>query len=221
MLRHFFYIFTVLVFYANSYAQKNQHDEDGKRHGFWEVEFEGTKDPKFEGTFEHGKEIGKFKFYKKGFYDHPTAIMDFEQSQDSVQVTYYTQEGKPISEGMMLGKKREGKWVYYHQKSDSIMMIETYKNDSLDGLQKTYFTNGKLAEKTKYVNGQKDGESIIYADTGNITKQLNYKNGELHGTAIYYTSDGVKIMEGQYTQGRKSGTWKYFSEGKLEREEDY
>mgnify|MGYP001417177894 FL=1 len=197
MIRYIFYIITILLFSVNSHAQKNQYDKDGKRHGFWKVEFEDTQNPKFEGTFEHGKEKGKFKFYKKGFYNHPTAIMDFEQPQDSVQVTYYTQEGKPISEGMMLDKKREGEWVYYHQKSDSIMMIETYKNDSLYGFQKTYFTNGKLAEKTNYVNGQKDGKSFIYADNGQVTKDLNYKDGELHGPAIYYTPKGEKLMEGQ------------------------
>jgi len=210
-----------LLFFAGIYAQKNQYDEQGLRHGAWKVDFEGTSDPRFEGTFEHGKETGEFKFYKKGFYDHPTAIMNFEQAQDSVHVAYYAQTGKSISEGMMLDKKREGKWVYYHQKSDSIMMIEHYKNDSLNGLQKTYFPNGELAEKTYYVDGEKHGESFIYAENGKVNKELKYKDGELHGSATYYTPEGIKTIEGQYIEGRKIGNWKYFSEGKLVREEDY
>jgi len=221
MIKHYFNIALLILFSANSIAQENEFDDEGKRDGHWKVNFEGTSNPKFEGNFEHGKETGTFKFYKKGFYDHPAAIMNFEQAQDSVHVMYYTQTGKAISEGMILNKKREGRWVYYHQKSDSIMMVESYKNDTLNGLQKTYFTNGKLAEKTNYVNGQKDGESFIYADNGKITKELNYRNGELHGTAIYYTPKGVKTIEGQYTEGQKIGSWKYFSDGKLEKEEDY
>ncbi|CAL67185.1 toxin-antitoxin system YwqK family antitoxin [Christiangramia forsetii] len=221
MIKHYFNIALLILISANSIAQENEFDNDGKRDGHWKVNFEGTSNTKFEGNFEHGKETGTFKFYKKGFYDHPTAIMDFEQAQDSVHVTYYAQSGKSISEGMMLDKKREGKWVYYHQKSDSIMMIESYKNDKLNGLQKTYFTNGKLAEKTNYVHSQKHGESLIYADNGQVTKELHYKEGELHGPAVYYTPKGIKTIQGQYQEGRKTGNWRYFSDGELEREEDY
>lgn len=221
MNKHQFFLIISLYLSAICIAQENQFDAEGRRHGSWKVDFEGTSNPKFEGKFEHGKETGKFKFYKKGFYDHPAAIMNFEEGKDSVQVTYYTQKGSPISEGMMLDKKREGKWVYFHQESDSIMMTEDYKNDTLNGFQKTYFKNGKLAEKTEYKKGEKHGESIIYADNGQITKKLNYKEGQLHGPAEYYTAKGEKIMEGSYSEGSKSGHWKYYEDGKLERQEDY
>lgn len=221
MIKQYLYIVVSILFFTDTQAQKNQYDEEGNRHGYWQVDFEGTSKPKFEGNFNHGQETGEFKFYKKGFYDHPTAIMNFESDRDSVKVTYYTQKGKAISEGMMIDKKREGKWLYFHQESDSIMMTEVYKNDTLNGLQKTYFPNGKLAEKTNYQNGNKHEESLIYADNGQVTKKLQYKDGELHGAALYFTPTGDKLMEGSYTEGRKSGTWKYYSEGKLEREEDY
>lgn len=221
MNKHLFFLIISILFSGICNSQKNQFDEKGRRHGPWKVDFEGTENPKFEGSFEHGKETGTFKFYKKGYYDHPTAIMNFKEDNDSVHVTYYTQKGKPISEGIMLDKKREGEWVYYHQESDSIMMTEVYKNNKLNGLQKTYFTNGNLAEKTSYVNGEKHGESCIYADNGQITKHLNYRDGELHGSAVYYTPKGEKIIEGTYVEGKKTGLWKYFSDGKLEREEEY
>ncbi|MCP9201024.1 aspartic peptidase [Gramella sp. GC03-9] len=212
-------VFTLITTSYN--AQINQLDDDGRRNGPWKVNFEGTDEPKFEGNFENGKEVGIFKFYKKGFYDHPAAIMDFGKGQDSVKVTYYTQKGEPISEGRMLDRKREGKWVYYHQNSDSIMMIENYKNDLLNGLQETYYPNGQLAEKTSYLEGKKHGESLIYTEKGQLTKQLRYRNGELHGPAIYFDPKGLKQMEGQYVEGKKSGTWKYYTDGKFDREENH
>ncbi|APG59936.1 toxin-antitoxin system YwqK family antitoxin [Christiangramia salexigens] len=221
MIKHFEILTLCLLFSITSIAQKNKFDENGERHGYWKVDFEGAGTPKFEGNFEHGNETGTFKFYKKGFYDHPAAIMNFSKTTDSVHVVYYTQTGKPISEGKMCDKKREGNWVYYHKDSDSIMMRETYKNDTLHGLQKTYFPNGKLAEKTIYQRGEKNGESFIYADNGQVTKELHYKNGMLHGPAVYFTVKGVKSIEGFYTEGKKSGTWKYFSDGKLEEEIEY
>lgn len=211
----------IFLFPVFCFSQVNQLDEQGERHGYWKVNFEGTSNPKFEGNFEHGKERGVFKFYKKGFYDHPSAIMNFEEGKDSVQVTYYTQKGKPISEGKLVDRKREGKWVYYHQKSDSLMMIEMYKNDKLNGTQKTFFTNGQIAEKTSYKDGLKHGESFIYTEKGQVTKHLTYQDGELHGKAIYYDPKGEKTMEGWYTEGKKSGTWKYYNDGKLDSEEDY
>ncbi len=213
--------FLILCLPIISCAQINQTDNTGQRDGLWKVNFEGPDKPKFEGTFDHGKETGIFKFYKKGFYDHPAAIMDFGNGRDSVEVVYYTQQGKPISKGKMWDKKREGEWVYYHQKSDSIMMTEVYKNDTLNGLQKTYFTNGQLAEKTNYINGEKNGESFIYADNGKIMKQLHYKNGELNGPACYFTATGEKSIEGHYTAGEKTGTWKYYKDEKLDEEKEY
>lgn len=202
-------------------AQRNQIDADGKKHGAWKVNFEGTQHPKFEGTFQHGEEVGEFKFYKKGFYMHPAAIMHFPEVEDSVSVTYYTQAGKPISDGKMIDRKREGKWVYYHQENDSIMMTEIYENDLLNGEQKTYFPNGELAEKTIYLNDIKHGISLIFADNGQTTKKLNYKEGKLHGSATYFSVEGVKTIEGSYIDGRKTGKWIYYTDGEIEREEDY
>ncbi|MUP46238.1 aspartic peptidase [Gramella sp. BOM4] len=215
-------IYFVFTFITASYqAQVNQKDANGQRNGPWKVYFEGSDQLKFEGNFEHGKEVGIFKFYQKGYSAHPAAIMNFESDKDSVAVTYYTQKGKPISRGHMIDRKREGKWFYYHQSSDSIMMIEDYKNDLLNGLQKTFYPNGQLAEKTSYQQGRKHGESLIYTEKGQVTKQLQYKDGELHGPAIYYDPKGQKIMEGQYIEGKKSGLWKYYTDGKFDREENH
>ncbi|MCH4823611.1 aspartic peptidase [Gramella lutea] len=221
MNKHLFFLILFACFSIICNSQINQFDSEGRRNGPWKVNFEGTSKPKFEGTFDHGKEIGTFKFYKKGFYDHPSAIMNFENGKDSVHVTYYTQKGKEISEGKMIDKKREGKWIYYHQESDSIMMLEEYKNDKLHGSQKTYYPNGQIAENTEYSIGEKHGKSLIYANNGQITKDLSYMEGQLHGPAIYYNVNGEKIMEGGYSNGSKSGTWKYYEQGKLKNEEDY
>ena len=43
----------------------NQFDAQGKRHGKWKKFFKGTKKVRYSGQFEHGKEVGVFKFYHK------------------------------------------------------------------------------------------------------------------------------------------------------------
>jgi len=195
----------IFLAFQNLNAQEgaNLSDAQGKRHGEWKVNFPGTNQTKFEGTFNHGKETGKFKFYKKGYENYPSAIMNFETGSDSIAVKYYTQKGEVISEGMMLNKKRAGKWTTYHHKSNQIMMTEYYKNDILNGLQTTYFKNGKVGEKTNYKNGIKDGSSQIYADNGQLLQDLHYKNGELDGHQTYYKPDGSLVAEGDYKNGRR------------------
>ncbi|WBL24613.1 toxin-antitoxin system YwqK family antitoxin [Zunongwangia sp. HGR-M22] len=199
-------IVTILLFFFQGLiAQEgpNQKDAQGKRDGLWKVNFPGTNQTKFEGVFNHGKETGKFKFYKQGYDQHPSAIMDFETGSDSVAVKYYTQKGEVISEGMMLNKKRAGKWTIYHHESDQIMMSEFYKDGKLDGPQTTYFKNGKIGEKTNYKNDIKNGKSQIYADNGQLLQDLNYKNGELDGHQTYYNPAGEWVAEGDYDNGRR------------------
>ncbi|AVR45879.1 aspartic peptidase [Christiangramia fulva] len=221
MIKHNIILYISLLFPIICLSQLNKKDTEGRRDGKWKVNFEGTNKPKFEGTFEHGKRIGEFKFYKRGFYEYPSAIMDFGKGNDTVSVTYYTQQGKPISKGKMLDKEREGKWIYFHKDSDSIMMSEIYKDDQLNGLQVTYFPNSQIAEKTLYKNGEKEGESLIYSEKGQLMKKLQYHQGELNGHAIYYNSSGEKMMEGDYSMGEKTGSWKYYKDGKLDEEKEF
>ena len=41
----------------------NQLDAQGKKHGIWKGTYSDTGRPRYEGTFEHGKELGTFRFF--------------------------------------------------------------------------------------------------------------------------------------------------------------
>ncbi|MDT0686170.1 toxin-antitoxin system YwqK family antitoxin [Autumnicola psychrophila] len=213
-------LFLLIGMQLFSQEEINQLDSEGRRHGKWTVNFKGTSQLKFEGIFEHGKETGEFRFYKRGFDNHPSAILHFKEQIDSVTATYYTQKGEPISTGRLIDQKREGKWIYYHQASRDTMMIENYQSDQLNGLQKTFFKNGKLAEKSKYKNGKKNGQSFVYSEEGVLLQELNYENGELHGPVTYYNAEGDTLIEGQYIRDQKKGNWKYFQNKKLTEEKE-
>lgn len=221
MFRHkLIYLFSVFSVFLNAQEGINQYDREKQRHGPWKVHFEGTNQIKFEGNFVHGEETGEFKFYKEGFDEHPSAIIHFEKDGFAT-ATYYSQKGKPISRGKLKNKEREGEWVYFHNKSEDTMMVENYTNGKLQGIQKTYFPNGELAEKTEYREGKKHGESFIYSDSGKLLQHFTYKNDEFHGPAIYYNAKGEKTIEGEYYEDRKTGTWKYYENGNLDEEKEY
>ena len=156
--RFFLVLLCISMFGIKNYAQTekyNQTDAQGNRHGKWMKKFEGSTQKRYEGTFEHGKEIGLFKFYKEGSYNQPVATKKYNTKNDSVHITYYTKKGGTVSEGTMIGKKREGTWRYYHQnEKQELMMIENYKNNQLNGVKKTYLPDGTLAQEETYKEGK-------------------------------------------------------------------
>jgi antitoxin component YwqK of YwqJK toxin-antitoxin module len=199
----------------------NQYDENGKRHGIWKKYYESSDQLRYEGAFEHGKEIGVFKFYCGDCEDNPTVIKTFNDKDRSAQVQFLTVKGKLVSEGKMIGKDRIGEWVYYHKSSDKVLTRESYNKGKLEGLRVTYYTNDQITEETDYKDGLKNGKDNFYSPEGIQIKKLLYKNGLMHGPAYYFDSNGSIILEGKYKEGKKDGVWKHYEGGMLIKEETF
>lgn len=216
-----FFLFPILMFGSLTAQEINQFDQNSKRDGIWRKYFEeDTTQIRYEGTFEHGNEIGLFKFYQLG-EENPVATKLFSAGSDIAELKYYSQDGDVISEGKMRGETRIGEWKYYHENSDKLMMTENYEDGILSGPQLTYFPNGKLTEKAIFKNGELEGEKFIYAENGVVLKHLNYKNGELHGPAKFYNGKGELLIEGQYKHDKHDGIWKYYEKGSIKEEKNF
>ncbi len=216
--------FTILLLggYLQAKSQEiNSTDNNGKRHGSWKVYFDGQPEQlKFEGTYEHGKRTGLFKFYQEGL-KHPVAEMVFSPDSDTVDVKYLSQAGKVISEGQMLGKQRTGDWKYYHKDSNDLMMLEPYEHGELQGEKLTFYDTGEVAERAHYRNGALQGKKILYSEKGVVLEDLTYENGELHGPAKFYNGKGELLSEGNYSRDKHSGIWRYYENGNLKEEKNY
>lgn len=213
------------LFLTSAMAQNpiNQLDNAGQRHGFWKKNFDKTQQPRYEGTFEHGKEVGVFKFYTldKG-KSVLSATREFSKEHDTINVTFFSSKGKVISEGQMIGKNFIGKWVYYHNKTNAVMTVENYNNQGLlQGEKLVYYENGQIAEQSYYLNGKIDGISKWFSQTGVVLKEFTYKNDELHGVSKYYNADGQLLAEGAYKNDQKHGIWKYYENGVLKEEKNF
>lgn len=224
-MKPYFFIYILTVLSLNSYAQNtvNQFDKDGKRHGVWRKFYDKTKELRYEGQFDHGKEIGTFKYYtlNKG-KSVLSATKEFNKLNNTSTVKFLSSKGKLISEGQMNGKLYNGKWIYYHNKSDAIMSTEYYNDDGLlEGEKLVFYPNGKIAEKANYVAGKLEGPSIWYAENGKVLKAFQYKDDELNGVSTYYDADGNITAEGAYRNGLKHGIWNYYEGGKLSKTTDH
>jgi antitoxin component YwqK of YwqJK toxin-antitoxin module len=198
----------------------NKLDEKGNKHGLWKGIYEDTKNPKYEGTFEHGKEIGVFTFFDNTRTKTIVATREFSPKTNEAYTIFYDQSKNKVSEGKVVNKLFEGRWHYYHKASKAIMTIENYTNGKLEGLRSVFYLNGKIAEEINYKNNLKDGICKRYTETGIVIEESAYKNNEYNGVATFKDSEGNRVSNGNFVNGKKAGVWQFFEKGKLLQEED-
>jgi antitoxin component YwqK of YwqJK toxin-antitoxin module len=208
------------VFCIRAQNNFNKLDSKGNKNGLWKGIYEDTKNPKYEGTFEHGKEVGVFTFFDNTKTKKVIATREFNPKDNSAYTIFYDQGKNKVSEGKVVNKLFEGQWKYYHKASKTIMTIENYGNGKLEGLRSVFYPNGKIAEEINYKNNLKEGICKRYTENGIMIEESAYKNNDYNGTAVFKDSDGNLVSKGNFVDGKKAGVWQFFEKGKLVKEED-
>ena len=203
------------AFIANAQDKINQLDDKGNRHGLWRGTHKESNRVRYEGTFDHGKETGIFKYFDDTKAGTVIATRDFSKGDGSCYAVFYDQKGNKVSEGKLVNKLPEGEWKYYHFESKQLMSQEYYKDGKLDGVRKVFYKDGTIAEETNYKLGTKVGTSKTYSEKGQLIDSHIYKNGQYDGVASYYDGLGNKMYEGNYVNGKRVGTWKFFEKNKV------
>jgi len=207
----------LLLFISGVFAQTeyNKLDSNGKRDGVWKKYWDNNR-IRYHGKFVHGKEVGTFKYYSPATSEFPIIIKKFHDNDDLADVKFFSEQGVIESEGMMKGKKRVGKWTYYHTDGKSVMSEENYVDGKLDGEYKTFYPDGSPTEIASYKNGKLEGNYKKYAIKGHLIYDFNYKNGMLNGKAAYYSrKTGDLIKKGQFKDDMRVGTWENYVDGEL------
>jgi len=218
------FVYLLLIFVVPAAPQTiNQFDDNNERHGIWKKYFDNTNVLRYEGEFNHGKEVGLFKFYQNiGNKAVLVATRDFIKDSNLANVKFFTSTGKLISEGQMNGKLYIGEWKFYQKNSKELLILEYYNEEgNLNGDRFVYYKNGEIAEKQHFENGLLNGESLWYTEDKILIKQMIYNNDKLHGLSKFYSSEGQLIIEGTYKDDKKVGVWKYFENGVLVEEQNY
>jgi len=208
----FFFLLGSISIFAQEF---NKLDSEGKKHGLWKGFYDASKRLRYEGTFDHGKEVGLFKFFDDTKAGTVIATREFNNNDNSCYTIFYNQKSNKVSEGKVINKSFEGEWKYYHEDSPEIMTIEFYKNNKLNGNRKVFYKSGKIAEETMYTNGIKNGTYKKNAENGVVLEETNYVNGEYDGLAIFKNPDNEIVGQGIFKNGKKTGMWKLFEKGKL------
>jgi antitoxin component YwqK of YwqJK toxin-antitoxin module len=210
-------VFLISLIFSVLHAQKeyNQLDAKGLKHGLWKGVYEESKRPRYQGAFDHGKEVGLFQFFDDTQKGDVIATREFNPKDNSAYTIFYDQNKNKVSEGKVVNKLFEGEWKYYHYASNVIMTTENYKNGKLEGLRTVYFLNGKVAEQINYENNQKQGTYKKYTENGIVLEESFFRNNEYDGLAIFRNDSGIIVSKGKFVQGIKTGIWEVFENGKL------
>jgi antitoxin component YwqK of YwqJK toxin-antitoxin module len=215
-MKSFWFLFLMS---ALSFAQEfNKVDAAGNKDGLWKGKYEVSKRPRYEGTFNHGKETGLFKFFDDTKKGDVIATRDFSANDGSAYTIFYDQNKNKVSEGKVVGKIYEGEWKYYHKASSVLMIKENYVNGKLEGLRTVYYPNSIIAEEMTYKNGLKEGVYKSFGQNGLPLELTTYENNEYNGEAVFYDIDGVVASKGKFLKGKKTGRWQFFEKGKFVKE---
>lgn len=215
------YLF-LLFLTISSFAQEiNKLDANGKKHGLWKGVHEESKRPRYEGTFEHGVEVGTFKYFDDTKAGSLIATREFTDNGKVAYTTVFDPKKNIVSEGKTVNRLNEGIWKYYHKESKQLMTEETYVKGQLNGVRKVYFIEGEIAEEATYVNGKKEGPYKVYVKGGVVIEEANFKNNKYEGPAIFREPNGAVASKGNFKNGEKKGKWQFFVGGKLKKEETF
>ncbi|WP_299116037.1 toxin-antitoxin system YwqK family antitoxin [uncultured Winogradskyella sp.] len=220
-----FSILILTLILTFGYAQKsvNQFDKNGERHGLWTKNYHKTNQKRYEGVFNHGKEIDTFKYYTlSNGKSVLSAIKVFNAKNNIAEATFYTSKKMVISKGKMDGKLYIGEWIFYHKNTTKQMIVENYdSNGKLNGERKVFYETGVIAEIANYKQGKLHGESKWFFKSKKPLRQSIYQSGLLEGKTINYDSKGNVTSEGNYKKDKKAGIWKYYKGGKITKEIDH
>ena len=99
-----FFLFFLNVFGIQAQNSYNKLDEKGEKNGPWKGVYSDTKNLKYEGTFEHGKEVGVFTFYDNTKTKIVIATREFNSKDHSAYTIFYDQLKNKVSEGNVINK---------------------------------------------------------------------------------------------------------------------
>lgn len=208
------FLLLFVVLFQGLFAQINQTDAQGKKHGKW-VKYKQTKTTKkirYKGQFDHGVPVDTFQyFYENGRLQF---VNVFRGKTGVCYSKQYNEKKQLEAEGIYNNQKKDSTWTYYGLKGQ-LVSREDYNMGELDGAVIVYYLDGSLAEKTLYKEGKKNGVQIQkYAD-GKKRFSGVYLNDKLHGEVVYYNQNGRPFYKGEYVSGLRNGTWLKIENGRV------
>ena len=126
-------------------------------------------------SWNRGGKIASKQGYKNGQLDGPSVL--------------YTDKGFIQEESEYKAGKRDGftTWYLYAEKMQGPKYVMyTYKDGKFEGVQETYYENGKVKTRKMFSDNVANGPATEYYEDGSLKSECTYKNGEVKGRVKEY-----------------------------------
>lgn len=116
---------------------------------------------------------------KETFFDNgrPYEIYRFKDGRAHGKFINYKRSGAKSLEGFYENGSETGVWKKYRGDSGWLYFETTYKDDTENGMHKTYYPSGKVKKEGNYLKGSKNGKWKFYNETGKLIKEIEYDRG--------------------------------------------
>ncbi|MBQ8223510.1 MAG: toxin-antitoxin system YwqK family antitoxin [Bacteroidales bacterium] len=184
---------------------------NGMKEGSWVENHPNTDLPHYIIQYEEGKKDGLYLEFDKSAniikkIDYKNDMMDglncvwFKGGRSSVKQEYkegkleglsilYYDNGFIQEESEYKDGKRNGVTIWYSyadKEQGPKAVMYTYKDGLFEGVQETYYEDGRLKSQKMFSNNVANGVAIELYEDGSIKSESNYKNGELKGRVKEY-----------------------------------
>lgn len=157
-----------------------------------------------ERAFDHGNNVGEWKFYHPNGKLYASANFD-KDHQMGIGWTFQDSVGKP----------------FFHRDYDTCMLMELpdngypvsiayVKGDSSFVFQ--FYDDFKHRSNGIMVRGLKQGQWTFYYPTGIVQSEQMFIDGVENGKHNSYRENGIPYYMGYYIGGKRAGVWEFYDE---------
>ncbi len=125
--------------------------------------------------------------------------------------TFFYENGKKSSEGIMRDGKADGYWKNYY-KNGQIKIEGNRKNFQLDSIWKFYTEKGKITKSVNYLEGKKNGYSFNFDTNQKVLSKEPFLNDIKQGNMFTYYPSGKTKQLIPYIKGKPDGYAYEYSE---------
>ncbi|WP_418262220.1 toxin-antitoxin system YwqK family antitoxin [Flavobacterium faecale] len=102
-------------------------------------------------------------------------------------------------------EKYSGKQYALYPNKDTLF-IKSYLNGMLEGIQKQWYENNRLAEKRLYIANKKEGTHQGWWENGKPRYNYHFFNDEFHGVVVEWYKTGQLFKRFHYNKGYEEGS---------------
>lgn len=195
---------------------------NGKREGMWKSYYsDGQLD--YTGKYVQDESDSTWIFYF--MHGKVASTIQYAKDERNGIARFNSPEGTPVleklySENDLIAYRAAnatggfGAWIPFTANTTIIKATypngatafeEQYKDGTLDGTKRIYFSNGKLYSEYNYKYGDYEGTYTIYYPNGKVREKGEYKDDEFHGIVEEYYEDGTLMKQETFLRGIRNG----------------